>query len=319
MQDLTFKTRAELWLAGWFQRFYRWRARPLEEIAPQRFAAYETGSPEERSDRPPAGEIPSVIWAYWNGAQPPLLIQRCFENWRRFNPDFRICILNDETLPQYLPEVAAHLGRIPVAKRSDWIRLELLYRHGGIWLDASTILTESLEWVGRRQLEAGADFVGYYLEQYTTRTTSPVVESWFMAAPAGSAFIGDALREFVAAAIPRSGAEYVAYLRERGSYDQLRQNIDIPEYLSIHLAMQVVLQGGGRYRLCLGKAEDGPYALHVLGKWGRTPLKIRLFFSRVRGELPSLIKLRSPDRKRLDQYLLRQLYVKDSIADRFLR
>jgi mannosyltransferase OCH1-like enzyme len=36
---------------------------------------------------------------------------------------------------------------LTLAKRSDWVRLELLNRYGGIWLDASTILTESLAWV----------------------------------------------------------------------------------------------------------------------------------------------------------------------------
>src|SRR5690606_29409949 len=131
------------WLARWFRRFYCWRTRPLEEIAAQRFVAYEVGAADKEADVQSPAPIPTIIWAYWNGPQPPLLIQRCFENWRRFNPGFSIFILNDETLPQYLPEVADRLGQIPVAKRSDWIRLELLHRHGGIWLDASTILTES--------------------------------------------------------------------------------------------------------------------------------------------------------------------------------
>ena len=35
--------------------------------------------------------------------------------------------------------------------RADWIRLELLRRHGGIWLDASTLLTAPLDWVLQQQ------------------------------------------------------------------------------------------------------------------------------------------------------------------------
>ena len=41
-------------------------------------------------------------------------------------------------------------------------------------------------------------------------------------------------------------------------------------------------------------------------------------FPRIGDALSARIKLRNPDRKRLDEYLLNQLYVKDSIADRFL-
>lgn len=318
MQKLTLKTRGELWLASWIRRAYKWRKRPLEEIAPQSFSTYVMRHGAE-GRASPSEEIPRIIWAYWNGKQPPTLIQRCFENWRHFNPDFSIRILNDESLGDYLPEIVNGLADIPVAKRSDWIRLELLQRYGGIWLDASTILTESLDWVLDRQVESQADFVGYYLEQYTADPLSPVIESWFMAAPPGSPFIQDVRAEFVSHAIPRSGEEYVAYLQEKGLYEKVRQEIDMPDYLSIHLAMQVVLHSLGNYRLCLGKAEDGPYSLHVLGNWSRTPLKIRLMFLQICGALPSLIKLRNPDRKRLDEYLLRGLYVQDSIADRFLK
>ena len=55
------------------------------------------------------------------------------------------------------------------------------------------------------------------------------------------------------------------------------------------------------------------------GNWGRTPLKIRLMFSRTEQAPVPLIKLRAPDRKKLDLYLERGLYVPDSIADRYLR
>lgn len=45
---------------------------------------------------------------------------------------------------------------------------------------------------------------------------------------------------------------------------------------------------------------------------------MRLLFSKITHELPPLIKLRAPDRKRLDDYLARGLYVPDSAAARYL-
>ena len=41
----------------------------------------------------------------------------------------------------YIPEIPAALDSASHAKRADWIRLELLRRYGGIWVDASSILT----------------------------------------------------------------------------------------------------------------------------------------------------------------------------------
>lgn len=68
----------------------------------------------------------------------------------------------------------------------------------------------------------------------------------------------------------------------------------MPAYLSMHLAMQRVLRAGGSYRLCLAKAEDGPFFLHVQGGWGRTPLKVRLMFSRAEQAPVPLISCARP-------------------------
>jgi hypothetical protein len=86
----------------------------------------------------------------------------------------------------------------------------------------------------------------------------------------------------------------------------------------MHLALQAVLLRGGACRLSLARAEDGPYLYHALGRWNRAQLKLRLLFSRIRGPLPPLIKLRAPDRRRLNDYLARGLYLPDSVAGRWL-
>lgn len=314
MQTLTRKTRGELWLARWLRRFYTLRPRLLEKAPLQQFARYDIGGAAAAN----ADAIPRIIWAYWNGTEPPPLVQRCLDSWAFFNPHFSIRVLNDERLAEYLPQLPAQLQELPVAKRSDWIRLELLRLHGGIWIDASTILTQPLDWVLEQQQRTQAEFVGYFLERFTTQPGCPVVENWFMAAPPSSAFIADLQREFSQQVITRSNEQYVAYLQGLGVYAQVLQNIDSPAYLSQHLAIQHVLHSGKSYRLCLAKAEDGPFFLHIHGDWRRTPLKLRLLFSRLEPPPVPLIKLRGPDRKRLDLYLERGLYVQGSVAQRYL-
>ena len=310
------KHRGELWLAGWLKRWYRLRPRDLEPAPAPVFTLHATGT---AAAAPAAGTvIPRILWSYWQGGTPPLLVQRCFDHWRRLHPHFEIRILDARGVLQYLPAIPAALDGASAAKRADWIRLELLRRHGGIWLDASTILTQPLDWVLQEQARTGADFVGYYLQQYTSVPQRPVVENWFMAAPPGSAFIEDLQREFTQEVIARTGEQYIAHLQAQGLYAQALQRIDMPAYLTMHLALQVILLRGGSYRLSLSPAESGPYFLHVQGRWRRAALKLRLLFMRARGPLPPLIKLRSPDRRRLDDYLTQGLYLPDSVAGQWL-
>lgn len=310
------KHRGELWLAGWLKRWYRLRPRDLEPAPAPVFTLHATGT---AAAAPAAGTvIPRILWSYWQGGTPPLLVQRCFDHWRRLHPHFEIRILDERGVLRYLPVIPAALDGASAAKRADWIRLELLRRHGGIWLDASTILTQPLDWVLQEQARTGADFVGYYLQQYTSVPDRPVVENWFMAAPPGSAFIEDLQREFTQEVIARTGEQYIAHLQAQGLYTQALQRIDMPAYLTMHLALQVILLRGGSYRLGLSPAESGPYFLHVQGRWRRAALKLRLLFMRARGPLPPLIKLRSPDRRRLDDYLTQGLYLPDSVAGQWL-
>ena len=310
------KHRGELWLAGWLKRWYRLRPRDLESAPAPVFTLHATGT----AAAAPAARtaIPRILWSYWQGGTPPLLVQRCFDHWRRLHPHFEIRILDERGVLRYLPAIPAALDGASAAKRADWIRLELLRRHGGIWLDASTILTQPLDWVLQEQARTGADFVGYYLQQYTSVPQRPVVENWFMAAPPGSPFIEDLQREFTQEVIARTGEQYIAHLQAQGLYTQALQRIDMPAYLTMHLALQVILLRGGSYRLGLSPAESGPYFLHVLGRWRRAALKLRLLFMRAPGPLPPLIKLRSPDRRRLDDYLAQGMYLPDSVAGQWL-
>ena len=310
------KHRGELWLAGWLKRWYRLRPRDLEPAPAPVFTLHATGT----AAAAPAARtaIPRILWSYWQGGTPPLLVQRCFDHWRRLHPHFEIRILDERGVLRYLPAIPAALDGASAAKRADWIRLELLRRHGGIWLDASTILTQPLDWVLQEQARTGADFVGYYLQQYTSVPQRPVVENWFMAAPPGSPFIEDLQREFTQEVIARTGEQYIAHLQAQGLYTQALQRIDMPAYLTMHLALQVILLRGGSYRLGLSPAESGPYFLHVQGRWRRAALKLRLLFMRAPGPLPPLIKLRSPDRRRLDDYLAQGMYLPDSVAGQWL-
>ena len=79
--------------------------------------------------------IPRVFHQIWLGEGAfPYAVER--ESWYRFHPDWEHRLWSERDLPRDLELTeAANLLRQP-AERADILRLELLYRHGGVYLDA---------------------------------------------------------------------------------------------------------------------------------------------------------------------------------------
>lgn len=267
--------------------------------------------------------IPRTIWTYWHAATPPYVVQRCIAGWQRLNPDYQVHVLHPGNVAEFLPNVPESLGRLNIAKQTDWIRLALLHRYGGMWLDASIILTQPLNWVERERREEQAEFVGFYLEGYTTRAAFPVVESWFLAALPGSVFIRQWLERFEAAAIVGETADYLAQLQQQGRYEALTQKIGDPSYHTIHVVAQDVLQsqssGDAAMRLCLLRAEDTAYWLHLQSGWKRRPLFAKLLWTPGDASVwPPLVKLRGGERTKLNAWLVKKHYREGSLVERFL-
>lgn len=308
--DTGWRVAGEMALARLLHRYFMWRKPLLPVHAGCEPELFTFGSPAREH-----GRIPAIIWAFWNDANVPLTVQRCILSWRRHNPHFEIRLLTDATLHEWVGDIPDGLAHATVQQKSDWLRLALLYRYGGIWVDASTILTAPLDWALQGQASHACDMVGFYLQRFTTQPHCPVVENWFMAAPPGTAFMAAVLDEFTTQVIAQGSTRYVAHLKALGIYESVVQQIDSPEYLSMHLCIQRVLQReDASYSLLLQQAEKTAFWLHELAGWNRAGLKLRLFFMQKTGAMPALIKLRGPDRRKLDLYLQQKLYIPHSIA-----
>jgi hypothetical protein len=294
---------------------WRWLRRPVESC-PARPAAMLL----ERGDAAPlAAAIPRRLWSYWHQGEPPLVVRRCLANWRRQCPGWDIRLVRGDAPGDAFDaaDLPAGFHQLTPARQSDWLRLALLRRHGGVWIDASTLLGASPDWMVEAQAASGAQYLGFYLQRYTQDAARPIVDSWCMAAPPGSAFVSAWYDEFVAA-LALGDAAYLDGLRRRGDFERLRQGIADPAYLLVHMCAQVVLDRAGGHRLQLWKAEDGPYFLHQRSRWRRPRLYWRLLLRRAPARLPALVKLRGGERRKLEPYLAHGRYMRDSIVGRLL-
>lgn len=242
------------------------------------------------------GAIPKILWTYWNQPQPDSFVLECIQSWRLQCPDYEVRLVHPGNLAEFVERGAlpAQFEELHPTKQSDWLRLYLVARHGGFWLDASTLLTRSLNWM---QAAVGAEFVGFYLEKFTTNVRMPVIESWAFGALAGSGFITAWQREFHQALIVEGTEAYLQRLQGQPDWGDIRQNIGDPHYLLIHITAQQVLRRKQYSSMAVFKAEDSAYYYHHALRWKWYLLYPQL--CRVQGPKVSapIVKLRGGERR----------------------
>jgi hypothetical protein len=213
-------------------------------------------------------EIPKIIWTYWDGADVPDTVKKCMDTWRKHNPDYKIIQLSNDNINQYIPE--ANILDMKMAntpqRKSDFIRIHVIEKYGGIWCDASIMMNGSLEFIRQK---TGYDFVGYHIGKMMNTPNSPVPENWFIAAPPGSNFIKKWRETFVKINDFKNPEDYVKSIRDQG-VDITK--VESPEYLTMHVASQHVIQkqmtpDEVSNKLFLMKAEDGPFKYLQDNNW----------------------------------------------------
>ena len=89
-----------------------------------------------------------IIWVCWlQGMEnAPALVQKCAASIRQYCGEYRVIELTEENIPKYISLPAYiwdkyHAGIISRTHFSDILRFALLAENGGIWIDATTLLT----------------------------------------------------------------------------------------------------------------------------------------------------------------------------------
>ncbi len=91
--------------------------------------------------------IPKKIHYCWFGGGPlPELAKKCIESWKTFCPDYEIIEWNEGN---YDIHKNAYMEQAYVHKKwsfvSDYARLDIVYEHGGIYLDTDVEIIKSLD------------------------------------------------------------------------------------------------------------------------------------------------------------------------------
>ena len=93
--------------------------------------------------------LPNNIWLYWENkpnSLKPVYLELCFETIKKHNMNnFNIHLLNQNTVYHFLPTMRRDLDKyLTIPQKADYIRLLLLQKYGGIWLDSDIIVIRNL-------------------------------------------------------------------------------------------------------------------------------------------------------------------------------
>ncbi|KAJ3099305.1 hypothetical protein HDU97_003279 [Phlyctochytrium planicorne] len=270
-------------------------------------------------------QIPKIIWTYWDQGFMPPFVEDCIEGWKRHNPDHTVVVLTALTVTTHIvTPLPPNFVGMDVRFKSDWVRLAVLMEQGGIWMDASIIVTGSLNVIHEQQQGNRSEAFGFYLTSFTLNKEVPVFESWFIATvPYGkwvSAWFNEFNKVFTNFAMADTYLEYLQRIYGPETYQLILQNNFMPGYLKIHMASQKVLFVDGIPVPCAEEAEKIPYRLlNQVGFDDRlyaealvSPFKDK--------DVPLLFKLRGGSRDAMIDLLTRNTRIaKSSIYARFVQ
>lgn len=92
--------------------------------------------------------IPKTIHYCWFGRNPkPELAQKCFASWKKFCPDYEIIEWNEDNFD--INSAPLFVRQAYEAKKwafvTDYVRLEVVYKHGGVYLDTDVEVISKLD------------------------------------------------------------------------------------------------------------------------------------------------------------------------------
>lgn len=129
-----------------------------------------------------------VIWTYWENRdgspEPPPIIGGCLESMERNGGGRRVEILTPDSVERVAPGIDPRWRSIEnLANLADYVRAHVLAKHGGLWLDADTILLRDpkplFEMLTTHEVATFRNFDGTPgAEVFACRPHAGAVEGW---------------------------------------------------------------------------------------------------------------------------------------------
>jgi len=138
------------------------------------------------------------IWQYWEGIMPDY-IKICMDTVdKHCNKNFNVIRLNENNILEYLPELTEYsekINRLIIPHKVDIYRIMLLYKYGGIYMDADVIVLRSpIEIIDKLR---EYDFVGFGCTGNQCKNGYGHPSNWLLASRQNSILMGHILENLL--------------------------------------------------------------------------------------------------------------------------
>jgi len=172
--------------------------------------------------------LPKIIWTYWHDEALPEFVSNIQKQNKLILKDWSYIMIHENTLKKYINDLPPNYILLGQSHKADYIRLALLEKFGGVWLDA-TVTVNSLkqfEAMYNQSLTLQSEFTGFYTPMgLRNKDPSTFIESWFIMAPKDSRVIKEAYKEFTMACT----TDFESYRTKALKENVLSTNIYNPE------------------------------------------------------------------------------------------
>jgi hypothetical protein len=215
--------------------------------------------------------LPKKTWTYWDNDIPPSVEN--IINLRNANLDeYEHIILSDSNIYNYIDknEFPKNYNQLAKQHKADWIRLYLLYKYGGTWIDSSIIITKlnDINEIYDNCYKNKYELMAFYLDQRLINNDKyTYIENWFLIAPVNSNIIKKWKQEF----------EYAIDIGFDEYLNEIRNNVNITNlgdsnYLTMHSTIKKLITHNevDKNKIYLKKADDDMFNLHIKCNWDTT-------------------------------------------------
>ena len=252
-------------------------------------------------------DLSKVIWSYWHSDDMPEQIRQIQENNKRKLIGWNIVIVTKTNKYNYIDKVDDKYGDSLIlshAHYADWVRLYLLKKYGGVWMDASIIINNAqyLNHLWNESVMQKYELTGFNLSALEDNSVEqPVIENWFIMAPKGSEIIALWFEEFEKA-LDMGFLQYKNNSISNGiKYQNIFRDGYFDVYLTQHGCLQVVLQKriNRKPKIFYKNALDTMLKIQGDCGWKQDCFKEKILDKSYSKKIP-FIKLRSDERVGLD-------------------
>lgn len=213
--------------------------------------------------------IPKKTWTYWDSNIPPS-VENIIKLRNANLDEYEHILISDSNIYDYIDkeEFPKNYNQLAKQHKADWIRLYLLYKYGGTWIDSSIIITKlnDINEIYNTCYKNKYELMAFYLDQRLLNNDKyTYIENWFLIAPVNSNIIELWKKEF----------EYAIDI----GFDKYNQNTkkivdltnlgELGEYLTMHAAIKklITFDKVDKNKIYLKKADDDMFNLHTKCNW----------------------------------------------------